>query len=182
MNTVEYIQQRARQSRWAGIALLVLGVLAMLSPLVAGISITLLIGAILVVSGATDLVLLFRAESLRSAIRPLLFGALSVIAGIFMLVQPGVALVTLTLVLAAYFVASGIMEAYGAFQSRANAGWGWLLASGLISMVLGVLIWSQFPFSGIWAVGLLVGIRLFMTGWLLLTLSSFTKRVATATA
>ena len=60
----------------------------------------------------------------------------------------------------------------GAFSVRPEQGWGWLLVGGVISLLLGIMIWRQFPLSGAWAVGVLVGIRLIFAGWTMIMLGA----------
>ena len=74
------------------------------------------------------------------------------------------ALATLTLVLAVYFVVDGVFQIIWAFRLRPIKGWGWTLFSGIAALVLGVMIWRQFPVSGIWAVGTLAGIHMIFGG------------------
>jgi len=93
-----------------------------------------------------------------------------------MMFQPGVALGALTLLLAGFFFAQGVIEIFNAFGSRPQAGWGWLLASGVVSVLLAVMIWRQFPLSGAWAIGTLVGVRLLMSGISILAIGSAVKR------
>ena len=172
MNLVDFLKGRSRNARLIGIALIILGLLALLAPLATGLSIAIMIGILLVVSGVVQLVLVFPARPLSRGIFLLLFALLSLVAGVYMIGQPGVALATLTLLLAVYFVATGILEFIAALQARPQPGWGWLAVSAVLSFLLGVMIWSQFPLSGAWAIGLLVGIRLLTAGWLLVVLGA----------
>lgn len=182
MNLIELLQERARTARWTGIGLLVLGVLALVAPLAAGLSIAIMIGILLIVAGLAQLVLVFASGSWGRALLLLLFGLLSLMVGISMVTQPGAALATLTLLLAAYFIASGVLELIAAVQARPTPGWGWLASSAVVSFLLGVLIWTQLPFSGVWAIGLLVGIRLLMAGLLLVTIASAGAQVVKSAA
>ena len=81
-----------------------------------------------------------------------------------MVARPGMALATLTLVLAAYFFVDGIFEIVWAFRLRPIKGWGWALFSGVVALALGIMIWRQFPVSGMWAVGTLAGIHMIFGG------------------
>jgi uncharacterized membrane protein HdeD (DUF308 family) len=81
-----------------------------------------------------------------------------------MVARPAMALATITLVLAAYFIVDGIFEIIWAFRLRPIKGWGWTLFSGIVALALGVMIWRQFPVSGIWAVGTLAGIHMIFGG------------------
>lgn len=180
MTLVETIKSNAKTAKWMGILLLIAGICALLSPLAAGISVTLIIGALLLLGGFSQLVLVFQAGSIGEGLLMALIGVLWIIAGGYSLSQPASALGAMTLFLAAYFIASGIIESIGAFGARPAQGWGWLLFSGIVSVVLGVMIWRQFPLSGVWAVGVLVGVRMVMTGSALLAIGSAAKEVAKA--
>ena len=176
MTLVELIRKDARTARWIGIFMLIAGFLAVATPLAAGLSITMVIGALLLISGITQILLVFRAGSFGEGILLVLLGVFSVIAGGYMVSQPIAALATLTLFLAAYFIASGVLEAVAAFGARPASGWGMLLFSGIVSFLLGVMIWRQFPFSGAWAIGVLVGIKLIFSGWTLIAIGGAVKK------
>ena len=105
---------------------------------------------------------------------------LSLGAGIYMVAQPVSALGTLTLFLAGYFVATGVIEVIGAFGARPVPGWGWLLFGSIVSIALGVMIWRQFPLSGAWAIGTLVGVRMLMSGWTWITIGGLGRAAAIA--
>lgn len=164
MPMLETIRKDAKTSKWIGIFLVVAGFLSLAAPFSAGLSVTLMVGTLILFSGAAQLLLVIKAGSFGRGILLAIFAILSVVAGAYMLSQPVDALVTLTLFLAAYFVASGIVQIVGAFGARPVAGWGWLLFGGIVSVLLGLMIWQQFPLSGVWAVGALVGIHLLMSG------------------
>lgn len=182
MNLVEFLNSRSRNVRLIGIVLIILGILAMFAPFATGLSIAIMTGILLMASGVVQLVLVFQARPLSRGVILLLFALLSLAAGVYMISQPGVALATLTLLLAAYFVATGILEFIAALQARPQSGWGWLSVSAVLSFLLGVMIWSQFPLSGVWAIGLLVGIRLLTAGWLLVVLGAAGSQVAKTAA
>ncbi len=171
MKIIEGVQKNAKTARWVGILLIVAGIVSLFAPLAAGFSVALLVGLLLVFSGVSQLILAFRAGSFGEGMLVFLFGALAVLVGVWMLAQPGVALASLTLVLAAYFVVAGIFEVIGAFGAKPMKGWGWLLFGGIVSVVLGIMIWRQFPVSGLWAVGLLVGVQLLMNGMTLVAIA-----------
>ena len=175
MSIIETIKKDAKTSKWVGVLLLIAGFLALVAPLGAGLSLTVMIGVLLLMSGAAQLVLVFKAGSFGEGLLLAIFAALSLIAGGYMLSQPVSALATLTLFLAGYFIASGVVQVIGAFGARPQQGWGWLLFGGIISFMLGVMIWRQFPISGVWAVGTLVGVQLMMSGWTLIAVGGLAK-------
>ncbi len=161
-----------------GVVLLIFGILAMASPLVAGLSIAITIGVLLILAGISQLFFAFTASSFGRGIWIFILGALTVLIGIAMVGQPKAALATLTLFLAAYFIVEGIFEIIWAFQIKPVKNWGWTLFSGIISLLLGIMIWRQFPLSGAWAIGILVGIKLIFSGWTLIAFGAAGKSVA----
>lgn len=147
-----------------GILSAIAGFLALVAPLVAGLSVALTVGVLLIVAGVSRLFLAFRMGSFGHGLLVFVIGLLSVVAGGYMLGRPGMALATLTLFLAAYFLVEGAFEIIWAFRLRPIKGWGWTLFSGIVALALGVMIWAQFPVSGVWAVGTLVGVSLMFGG------------------
>jgi uncharacterized membrane protein HdeD (DUF308 family) len=172
MTMIDTIHENAKTAKWVGVLLIIAGVLTLFVPFAAGISVAMLIGLLLVFGGISQVFLAFRAGAFGPGLLLFLLGALSAITGVYMLARPGVALASLTLFLAGYFIVAGIAEVIGAFGARPRAGWGWLLFSGIVSVLLGIMIWRQFPLSGAWAVGVLTGIRLLMSGMALTAIGS----------
>jgi len=181
MSFLEDIKQSAGIVRVVGVILLIVGVLALASPLATGLSIAIAVGVLLLIGGIGQLVFAFRAGGFGKAPLTLLMGALTSVIGLIMLINPGAALGALTLVLMAYFIVSGIMEIFWAIQIKPVRGWGWTLTDGLVSLLLGLMIWGQFPFSGAWAVGVLVGIKLIFSGWMLFMLGMAVRNAAKGT-
>ena len=107
-----------------------------------------------------------------------LLGVLSIVVGGYMVSRPGMALATLTLVLAVYFAVDGVFQVIWAFRLRPIKGWGWSLFSGVVSLALGVMIWRQFPVSGMWAVGTLAGIHMVFGGSSVASICSSARRAA----
>lgn len=182
MTVLDVVKKDVKSAKWTGWLLVILGILALASPLVAGLSITMLIGVLLIAGGIAQLFMVFRAGSFGSGITLVILGGLSLVAGLYTITQPAAALGALTLFLAFYFVASGILEVIGAVSARPADGWGWVLAGGIVSVLLGIMIWQQFPFSGVWAIGILVGARLLISGITFITIGrvvgGFVKTVA----
>lgn len=177
MSILEIISKDVKTAKWTGWLLVVAGILALGSPLVAGLSIAMLVGILLIVGGISQLLFVFRAGSFLGGLAIVVLGGLSLVAGIYMVSQPGVALGALTLFLAAYFFVSGMVEIFAAFGAKPAEGWGWLLFGGIVSLLLGIMIWRQFPFSGVWAIGVLVGVRMLMSGMTFIKIGGAAGRV-----
>lgn len=158
-----------------GVALTIFGILAIMAPLFTGAAVTILVGVLMIAAGITRGVFAFRAQTFGKGVLAFLLGAIIAFAGVLLLARPLIGLASLTVVLAAFFFADGIAEAVYAFQLRPVKGWGWLLFSGVASGFLGFLIMYQWPVSGAWAIGVLVGARLIFTGWSVIALGSFAR-------
>ena len=166
---------------WVGIALIVLGIAAILTPATAGGAVVVVIGLILLAAGVAAGIRGLQAATAMEKVLGLVVGVVTTLTGIAMLVHPLFGLSLLTLLLAGYFLADGVCKVVVSFRFRPASGWLWLLASGAISFLLGVLIWSQWPMSGLWAVGVLVGLNLISTGLALLkSVSMLRERAAHA--
>jgi len=158
------IKSNARLAVITGIVMLICGLIAVFSPFVAGLSVTVIVGAMLLVSGASQCLLAFQAGAFGKGLLIFILGALTAVAGGYMVGQPVSGLAAITIFLAAYFIITGIFELIGTFQIRGADGWGWMLFNGIITLALGVMIWRQFPVSGAWAVGTLFGIKMVFGG------------------
>jgi uncharacterized membrane protein HdeD (DUF308 family) len=165
---IEAIRKNARVAVITGIVMLICGILAIASPLAAGVSVTLVVGILLAIGGVSQCVIAFSAGAFRQGLLIFLMGAITALAGLFLLRQPLAGLAAITLFLAAYFIAEGVIELIAAVKIRPAQGWLWMLTSAIVTLLLGAMIWRQFPVSGAWAVGLLFGIKLVMSGWWLI--------------
>ena len=162
------IKKNARLAVIVGVIMLICGILAIGSPLVAGMSVTVVVGVMLLVGGISQCFLSFQAGAFGKGLLIFIMGALTAVAGLYLFNQPLAGLASITLFLAAYFVVVGVSELIGAFQIRPADGWGMMLFNGIVTLLLGVIIWRQFPLSGAWAVGVLFGIKLVLGGWFLI--------------
>ena len=103
---------------------------------------------------------------------------LAILCGVVMLARPMLGLASLTMVLAIYFLVDGVFEIIAAFKIRGERGWFWLILGGIVSLVLAYFIWREWPVSGTWAVGILVGIRLIFAGWSMIALGGMGEAAA----
>jgi uncharacterized membrane protein HdeD (DUF308 family) len=162
------IKKNARLAVIVGILMLVCGILAIGSPLVAGLSVTVIVGVMLLIGGIAQCFLAFQAGAFGEGLLIFIMGALTAVAGFYLFNQPVAGLASITIFLAAYFVVVGISELFGAFQIRPAEGWASMLFSGIVTVLLGIMIWRQFPLSGAWALGVLFGLKLVVGGWALI--------------
>lgn len=148
----------------AGIVIAILGVLAIFAPFVTGVGLSILLGAFLVVGGIVHFAHAFSARGWTGSLWQIVLAIVYAVAGISLLVNPVFGLTTLTILLIIYLLVDGVAEIIVGLQSRSEPRWGWLVASGVISLVLAGLLWAGFPSTALWAIGLLFGISLLSTG------------------
>jgi uncharacterized membrane protein HdeD (DUF308 family) len=134
-----------------------------------------MVGVLVLLSGIARLMHAYQANDANH--RPLMFivGGLTVICGVVMLANPVFAAGLLTLIITIYLLLDGLTEMFIAFRLRPTSGWSFMLIAGIISFVLGIMIWSQFPLSGPWAVGLLLGFKLFIVGLMMILVGSVAR-------
>ena len=173
---LEEIKKNSGLTIAIGVIVLLMGFFAMGSPLIAGLSVTLMVGVMLIIGGIAQLVFAIKS---RSGIFAIIIAVFMAIVGVYMIMNPAAALASLTIFLAAYLIMSGIFEALLAFQVKPAKGWGWELFNGIISLLLGAMIWNQFPISGAWAIGILFGVKLLFSGWTLIMFGLAARGMAT---
>jgi len=159
---------RNRLTTFGAIAI-ILGLLAMMAPGVTGLSVVFALGIIVLIGGIVRIFWAFQAGSLGKSLVGFVIGGLTLICGILLVAHPLFASGVLTILLALYFICDGIFEIMAALQRRPIAGWGWLMFGGIVSLLLGLIIWGQYPLAGAWAMGILIGIKLFMVGLIMVT-------------
>lgn len=149
----------------AGIALIALGLFGIVAATLFSVVSALSFGAMMLIGGGVLLVDAFRREGWKSRVAMLAVGVLYVITGALVFYNPLQAVIALTLLAAAMLVAVGMLRIIMAFQMRPLSVWGWVLASGLLSLVLGLYIVLQLPQAATWVLGTFLAIELIFQGW-----------------
>ena len=148
----------------AAVLFIVLGMLAIIEPALAGLAVSRLVGWLLVFGGVTHLIGAFKGGGAKQVVFQVLVGLAYVIGGFYCLMHPLLAIGTLTLLLAAVILAGGALEIISYFRLKGENASGWMLFNGIITLLLGGMIWFHWPSSSVWAIGILVGMSLLMTG------------------
>lgn len=156
---------------------LVGGVLALANPFAATLAATLMAGWAFAVLGALQIVQSFQVQGWGGFLWALLFGVLTLVVGISLIFNPLAGMVSLTLLVAVLFLVLGAVKIMYAFALRPVSGWGWVLASGVVSLVLGVMILSNFPYSAVSVLGILLGVELISNGVLFLFVALGLRRL-----
>lgn len=165
---------------FAGIVFIVAGFFAFLAPFVASVVVTVIVAVVLIVAGLVQIFQAWSIQSWAGFLWQLVIGLILLIGGIAIYFNPVASTFLLTLFAAAMFLAKGIFQIVLGFRIRPNDAWGWIVAAGVIAVIVGVLIWMDYPLSGVYALGVLAGISLVFTGWSYVALALAAKRAAEA--
>ena len=163
-NIAQELKAGGNMSLILGILAVVAGVCAISSPAVAGALATKFVGAFLLGSGILEIIGALRSGGWRAGALGFISGILSLLAGGVILSHTLMTLTILTLVLAIYFLIDGIGKIALAFKVKPEPAWGMVLFSGIITLLLGLMIWRNWPLSGVWAIGTLIGVNMLMSG------------------
>ncbi len=165
---------------WIGAIAILIGVVAILVPAVAAVTTAILVGWVLLISGAFLIAAAFMAHSIGSVVLRLLWALLTVAVGLYFIFEPDDGTRTLTLILGIYFVFMGLTRVAAAFMARGQTNAGLVGLSGFAGLLIGLLILVEFPSSADWAIGLLVGIDLIFAGWTLVSVGLVGKDLSRA--
>jgi uncharacterized membrane protein HdeD (DUF308 family) len=147
-----------------GVLLIVLGVMAVGSPMIAAVAVNVVVAWLVVLAGVAHLALAFHARGAGSVIWRALVGLAYVAFGVYLVAHPLIGVASLTLVLGSLFLVEGILDIALFFQLRALGRAGLFLLDGIVTLLLGLMIYLQWPSSSAWAIGTLVGVSLIISG------------------
>jgi uncharacterized membrane protein HdeD (DUF308 family) len=161
-----------------GILLVLLGLLAIAAPFFVGATLSVLLGLVVLAGGIAHLVYAWAQRTAGAVLWQVAVGLLYLIAGGVLVFHPAAGVAGLTLILAIYLAVEGVVELGLYFGVKHVPGTVWFLIDGIVSLLLAILIFAQWPWSGAWALGTLVGISLIMSGVARLTLPAGRRRMA----
>lgn len=154
------------------------GVLALLNPFAATLAATLMAGWAFILLGGMQVIQSFQVQGWGGFLWALLFGVLTLVVGVSLVFNPLAGMVSLTLLVAVLFLAVGVVKVMYAFSLRPLTGWGWVLFSGIVSIVLAVMILSNFPYAATSVLGILLAVELISNGVLFLMIALGLRRLA----
>jgi uncharacterized membrane protein HdeD (DUF308 family) len=140
------------------------GIIALFYPILSSFAVVLFLGWVLIISGIVQGISLIGAQNVPHFWLQLISVVLSVIIGILLLRHPGAGLLTITLLLIVFFMVEGISKLIFALTIRPFPNWGWVLASGIVGILLSFYLWASLPITAIWLLGVLLGIQLICEG------------------
>lgn len=159
------------------VLMMITGVVALFAPAITGVTVTLMFGWLLILSGVLHLAYAWRAEGASSVIWEILVGVVYGVAGFYLLSRPVLGLEALTIALVMYLVIESALEFVLGFSLRPLAGSGWLVVDGILTLVIAVMIGAGFPASSTWAIGTLVAVSIFFSGLTRLMVSVAVRNV-----
>lgn len=146
------------------IVLIIVGLFALALPWEASLGVAIVVAVMVVIAGLARLLRGILGLGARHRVWQMVIGVIYILAGLYLFSRPGLTLLSLTLVLAMLFIAQGVLAFIGWSWLRGLPGAGWLLADGVVAIVVGILIGAHWPASAVWAVGTLLGINLLVSG------------------
>ena len=165
------VRHASTWSMLCGVLLIVFGMLAVGSPAVAAVAVNAMIAWLIVLAGVVHLVLAFHAHGAGSLLWKLLVGIAYVLFGVYLIAHPALGVASLTLLLGSLFLVEGILDIALFFKMRAVGGSRWILIDGIVTLLLGLMIYLHWPSSSNWAIGTLVGVSMIISGVTRLMLS-----------
>jgi uncharacterized membrane protein HdeD (DUF308 family) len=174
------VRQASTLSILWGVSLIILGMLAVGSPFLAAVAVNTFIAWLLALAGVVHLTVAFHTREAGSLIWRVLVGLAYLFFGVYLIMHPALGVASLTLVLASLFLIEGILNIALFFQVRSLPiqGSAWLLIDGIITLLLGLMIYMQWPSSSAWAIGTLVGVSMIVSGVTRVMLSFAVRKVA----
>jgi uncharacterized membrane protein HdeD (DUF308 family) len=163
-----------------GLLLVVFGIYALIVTPAATLGTVIVLGLIVAMGGLFEIIHTFQVRQVTVFFLHLLAGSFAMVVGLLMLTHPQRGAAAWTLVFACYFLVFGIFRAAMSLTLRFD-GWGWALFDSIVTLILGVLLWVEWPSSSIWFIGLAIGISMVLRGWSLIVLAVAIRRLANLT-
>jgi len=163
----------------AGLLMVVLGAIGLSMEVTITVVTMFYFGIMALIAGVGVLIGAFRAEGWKNKLWHVLIGLLYLAAGVVMVVDPQATAVWMTLFIGAFLIVIGIMRLIVGFSMRGIDGWGWTVVAGLAAIALGAMILSEWPVSGLWAIGLFVSVDFLMQGISLISIAWAARKFGT---
>jgi uncharacterized membrane protein HdeD (DUF308 family) len=163
------------------VIMIVVGLLALSLPRASSIGVARLLGWLLVFDAGFQLIHSFRSEGVGHVVWKVLVALIYLVVGIYFLMHPFLAVAVVTLALAIFFLVEGLVNLFSYFATHKARSSFWILANGIISIILAAMIWRHWPTGSLWVLGVLVGVGLLMTGISRLMIALAIRRYAKQT-
>jgi uncharacterized membrane protein HdeD (DUF308 family) len=177
---VDIVRQASTLSVMWGVLLIVFGMVAIGSPYLAAVAVNVAVAWLIVLAGAVHVMLAFRAHGAGSMVWKLLVGVAYLCFGGYLILHPVLGVASLTLVLASLFLIEGVLDIVLYVKMRPLGGSTWVLMDGIVTLLLGLMIYMQWPSSSAWAIGTLVGVSMIFSGVARVMMSLAVRKAAGA--
>ena len=181
-NSSGLVRQASTLTILWGVFLIVLGMFALASPLVAAVAVNVMVAWLIVLAGVVHLVVAFHSREAGSVIWRLLVGLAYLCFGGYLIARPVAGVASLTLLLASLFLVEGIFNVVLFFRAPASMRSSWFLLDGIVTLLLGLMIYLQWPSSSAWAIGTLVGVSLIFSGVTRVMVALALRKAASSTS
>jgi uncharacterized membrane protein HdeD (DUF308 family) len=181
MNTpLQTVKRASGFSIFLSILLIICGLLAILLPIEMSIGVVIVIAWLLMISGVFQFIHAFRSSGVGHILWKIVVALIYFATGLCLYMRPGIGIASLTFVIILFLVAEGLIDIIFYFRTRNIGASGWILFDGIITLILGLMIWAHWPSGSLWVIGFLVGINMIMTGTTRLMLSLTVRRALKA--
>jgi uncharacterized membrane protein HdeD (DUF308 family) len=179
MNTLEGALKRTSGiSIVLSVSLIIFGILAIALPVASSIGIAIVIGWLVLFAGIAQVVHAFQSEGIGHIVWKLVVAIFYIVAGAYLIARPALGAAGLTLVLGTFLFAEGVADVVAYFSARKSGASPWMLLDGIVTLVLGFMIWNRWPAGSLWVIGTLVGISMIMTGITRLMMALAVRKLA----
>jgi uncharacterized membrane protein HdeD (DUF308 family) len=175
--TAEMLRHASGWSILSGVLLIIFGMVAVGLPFLAALAVNVFIAWLIMFAGLVHLILAFHAHGAGSLIWKLLVGVAYLMFGAYLIWHPVLGIEALTLVLASLFLIEGVLDIVLFFKMRSTPGSSWVLIDGIVTLLLGLLVYVRWPSSSGWAIGFLVGVSMIISGFTRVMLSFAVRKV-----
>ena len=161
------VEELERNWKWflgLGIFSILLGVIALGAVTMTTFAFMFFLGFLLLANGIVQAIQPFKAHAGKEFFLHLLAGVLYAVVGLLIVAHPAAGAASLTLLLASFFMVGGAFRIIGAIALQFR-NWGWVVLNGIVTLLMGIFVWAEWPVSGIWVIGLFVGIEMIINGW-----------------
>jgi uncharacterized membrane protein HdeD (DUF308 family) len=160
------------------VSLIIFGILAIALPIASSIGIAMVIGWLVLFAGIAQFVHAFQSEGIGHLVWKLVVAVFYIVAGAYLIARPALGAAGLTLVLGTFLFAEGVADVIAYFSARKSGVSPWMLLDGIVTLILGFMIWNRWPVGSLWVIGTLVGISMIMTGTTRLMMALAVRKLA----
>lgn len=174
---LEYLHKHWKLFFAEGVFFVILGTLAIVIPQIFTLGIILFLGWLLLVGGIFQIIRAISIFNMPGVSIWFIIGLLQIVVGYILVTEPVQGSLTITMMLTLFFAVEGLAKIYFALMMRPLSQWGWVFFSGMTALFLAIVVWVGWPQTGLWVLGLLIGVNMVFLGWSLIKISLHHKTI-----